>query len=65
MKKLFWLGVGIWVGSVGIKKLRENEKYSGLLDRAGSVTKDLKDALVDGFNEREGELRRQRSTPKD
>jgi hypothetical protein len=64
VKKLFWLAVGIWVGSVGIKKLRENEKYSELLDRAGLMTKDLKDAVVDGFNERETEIRRQRSSTK-
>ncbi|MEN9749110.1 MAG: hypothetical protein RL149_188 [Actinomycetota bacterium] len=60
MKKLFWIAVGIWAGTVGVKKLRENERYAELLDRAGSVTKDLKDAVVDGFKERETEIKRER-----
>ena len=59
MKKLFWLGVGIWVGSVGIKKVRENAKYADMLDRAGQLTKELRDSLTEGFNERESELRKQ------
>jgi hypothetical protein len=60
VKKLFWIAVGIWAGTVGVKKLRENERYAELLDRAGSVTKDLKDAVVDGFKERETEIKRER-----
>lgn len=64
MRKLFWLGLGIWVGSVGIKKLRENERYASLLDRASDVTKDLRDAVTDGFKEREAEIRDQRSNDK-
>jgi hypothetical protein len=60
MKKLFWIAVGIWAGTVGVKKLRENERYADLLDRAGSVTKDLRGAVVDGFKERETEIKRER-----
>ena len=61
MKKLFWLAVGVWVGSVGIKKLRENDKYADLLDKASDLTKELRDSLTDGFKERESELREERN----
>ena len=62
MKKLFWLGIGIWVGSIGLKKARENEKFAEVLDRAGDLTKEMRDAVVEGFREREGELRRERGS---
>lgn len=57
MKKLFWIGIGVWIGSVGIKKLQENEKYAELLRRTGQITKDFRDAVTEGFTERETELK--------
>lgn len=57
MKKLFWVGVGVWIGTVGLKKLRENEKYAEMLDRTGLLTKDFREAVAEGFRERESELK--------
>jgi chemotaxis regulatin CheY-phosphate phosphatase CheZ len=60
MKKLFWLAMGVWIGSVGLKKARENEKYAEIIERAGDLTKELREALTDGFRDRESEIRRDR-----
>jgi DNA helicase TIP49 (TBP-interacting protein) len=60
MKKLFWLMVGFWLGSVGLKKLRENEKYSEMLDRTEVLTKDFRKAVSEGFRERESQNRSSR-----
>ena len=57
MKKLFWVGVGVWIGTVGLKKLRENEKYAEMLDRTGLLTKDFREAVAEGFRERESKLK--------
>ncbi len=62
MKRLFWLSLGVWIGAVGIKKIRENEKYAEILDRSGALTKDFRDAVTEGFRERENELKQSRPT---
>ena len=62
MKRIFWIGLGVWIGSVGTKKLRENSKYAEMLDRTTALTKDFRDAVSDGFRERESELKANRDS---
>jgi hypothetical protein len=57
MRRIFWIAVGFWLGAVGVKKLRENEKYSEMFDRAGSLTKDFREAVTEGFRERQSEIK--------
>jgi Family of unknown function (DUF6167) len=63
MKKIFWLGIGIAVGAMAVRKISATRSALGPegLNRAVGRLSDsihsFADAVREGMNEREGDLR--------
>ena len=63
MKKLFWVGIGIGVGVLVARKIGEAKSLAGpeglnrTMGRIGDSLHELTEAVRDGMNERETELR--------
>ncbi len=63
MKKIFWLGVGIAIGAIAVRKLSQARGALGPagLNRAVGALSDsihnFADAVREGMNERENDLR--------
>lgn len=60
MKKLAWFIVGIALGAVAAKQIEENPSARKALDDAKRSASNLKDAVLEGYREREAELTKPR-----
>lgn len=60
MKQFFWLVIGVIAGFVVAHKVNETEKGKAFFANLDAKTRDFTGALVDGYKEREAELRASR-----
>jgi hypothetical protein len=63
MKKLFWFMAGIAVGAVAIKQIEENPQAKKAYEEAKLSLQEFRDAVLDGYQERETELTRPKRKP--
>ena len=61
MKQFFWLIVGILAGFVVAHKVNQTEQGKAFVANIDAKTRDFTEALVDGYKEREAELRAARN----
>lgn len=57
MKQFFWLIVGVVAGFVVAHKVNQTEQGKAFFATIDAKTRDFTEALVDGYKEREAELR--------
>ena len=57
MKQLFWLTVGVIAGFFVAHKVNQTEQGQAFFASIDAKTRDFTDALVEGYKEREAELR--------
>jgi hypothetical protein len=57
MKKLFWLIVGIGVGFVAAHLVARNPSGKRFFDELDGAAREFAAAIVDGYKDREAELR--------
>jgi hypothetical protein len=57
MKQLFWLIVGVIAGFFVAHKVNQTEQGQAFFATVDSKTRDFTEALVEGYKEREAELR--------
>jgi hypothetical protein len=56
MKRLLWFIAGIAVGAVAAKQVEQNPQAKKAYEEAKLSLQEFGDAVLDGFQEREGEL---------
>jgi uncharacterized membrane-anchored protein YhcB (DUF1043 family) len=56
MKKLLWFIAGIAIGAVAAKQVEQNPQAKKAYDEAKLSMQEFRDAVLDGFQERESEL---------
>lgn len=61
MKQFFWLIVGVIAGFVVAHKVNQTEQGKAFFANIDAKTRDFTEALVDGYKEREAELRAARN----
>lgn len=61
MKQFFWLIVGVVAGFVVAHKVNQTEQGKAFFATIDAKTRDFTEALVDGYKEREAELRAARN----
>ncbi|MDH6533003.1 hypothetical protein M2119_001240 [Aurantimicrobium minutum] len=61
MKQFFWLIVGILAGFVVAHKVNQTEQGKAFFANIDAKTRDFTEALIDGYKEREAELRAARN----
>ena len=57
MKKLLFLAVGVVVGVLAARRIEETEKGKAVLDNVDSRGREFTDAVTDGYQARDRELR--------
>ena len=57
MKQLFWLTVGVIAGFFVAHKVNQTEQGQAFFATIDAKTRDFTEALVEGYKEREAELR--------
>jgi hypothetical protein len=60
MKELFWLVVGLVAGFFVAHKVNQTEQGRAFFANVDARTREFTDALVEGYKEREAELRNAR-----
>ncbi len=61
MKQFFWLIVGVAAGFIVAHKVNQTEQGKAFFANIDAKTRDFTEALVDGYKEREAELRAARN----
>lgn len=61
MKQFFWLIVGVAAGFIVAHKVNQTEQGKAFFATIDAKTRDFTEALVDGYKEREAELRAARN----
>jgi uncharacterized membrane-anchored protein YhcB (DUF1043 family) len=56
MKKLVWFMAGIALGAVAARQIEENPAARKAYEEAKASLQDFRDAVMEGFEEREAEL---------
>ncbi len=56
MKKLVWFIAGIAIGAVAARQIEENPAARKAYDEAKASVSEFRDAVLEGFQEREAEL---------
>jgi hypothetical protein len=62
MKQFFWLIVGVAAGFFVAHKVNQTEQGKAFFANIDAKTRDFTEALVDGYKEREAELRAARNS---
>ena len=57
MKKLLFLAVGVVVGVLAARRIEETEKGKAFLDSVDDRSREFSDAVKDGYQARDRELR--------
>ena len=57
MKKLLFLAVGVVVGVLAARRIEETEKGQAFLDSVDERSREFTDAVKDGYQARDRELR--------
>jgi hypothetical protein len=63
MKKLVWFMAGIALGAVAARQIEENPAARKAYEDAKASVQDFKDAVLEGFQEREAELVKPKRKP--
>ena len=56
MKKLVWFIAGLAIGAVAARQIEENPAARKAYDEAKASVSEFRDAVLEGFQEREAEL---------
>ncbi len=62
MKQLFWLALGVVAGFFVAHKVSQTDQGKAFFANVDSKTREFTDALVEGYREREAELRNTRKS---
>ncbi|WP_072313601.1 hypothetical protein [Agrococcus sp. Marseille-P2731] len=57
MKKLLFLAIGVVIGVFAARRIEETEKGKAILDNVDDRTREFTDAVKDGYQARDRELR--------
>lgn len=63
MKKLVWLIAGIAIGAVAARQIEENPAARKAYEEAKLSMSEFRDAVLEGFQEREAELSKPKRKP--
>jgi hypothetical protein len=63
MKKLVWFIAGLAIGAVAARQIEENPAARKAYEEAKASVSEFRDAVLDGFQEREAELARPKRKP--
>lgn len=63
MKKLVWFIAGIAIGAVAARQIEENPAARKAYEEAKASVSEFRDAVLDGFQEREAELSKPKRKP--
>jgi uncharacterized membrane-anchored protein YhcB (DUF1043 family) len=63
MKKLVWFMAGIALGAVAARQIEENPAARKAYEEAKASLQDFRDAVMEGFEEREAELVKPKRKP--
>lgn len=63
MKKLVWFIVGIAIGAVAARQIEENPAARKAYEEAKASVSEFRDAVLEGFQEREAELSKPKRKP--
>jgi hypothetical protein len=63
MKKLFWFIAGIAVGAVAKQQIEQNPQARKAYDEAKASLQEFRDAIMEGYQERETELVKPKRKP--
>jgi hypothetical protein len=64
MKKLVWLIAGIAIGAVAARQIEENPAARKAYEDAKVSVAEFRDAVLEGYQEREAELNKPKPKPK-
>ena len=64
MKRLLALIAGIAIGAFATRQIQENPAAKKAFEEAKSSANEFRDALVDGYKQRESELTKPKTAPK-
>lgn len=63
MKKLIWFIAGIAIGAVAAKQIEENPVAKKAYEEAKGSVSEIRDAVMEGYREREAELTKPKRKP--
>lgn len=63
MKKLMWLIAGVAIGAVAARQIDENPAARKAFDEAKLSVSEFRDAVLEGYKERERELNKPKRAP--
>jgi hypothetical protein len=63
MKKLVWFIAGLAIGAVAARQIEENPAARKAYEEAKNSVSEFRDAVLDGFQEREAELSKPKRKP--
>jgi len=63
MKKLVWFITGLAIGAVAARQIEENPAARKAYDEAKASVSEFRDAVLEGFQEREAELSKPKRKP--
>jgi uncharacterized membrane-anchored protein YhcB (DUF1043 family) len=63
MKKLVWFIAGIAIGAVAARQIEENPAARRAYEEAKASVSEFRDAVLEGFQEREAELSKPKRKP--
>lgn len=63
MKKIVWLLAGVAIGALAARQIEENPAARKAYEDAKLSLQELKDAVVEGYQEREAELAKPKRKP--
>lgn len=63
MKKLVWFIAGIAIGAVAARQIEENPAARKAYEEAKASVSEFRDAVLEGFQEREAELSKPKRKP--
>jgi uncharacterized membrane-anchored protein YhcB (DUF1043 family) len=64
MKKLLWFVAGIAIGAIAAKQIEENPTAKKAYEDAKASLVEFRDAVVEGYQERENELSKPQPKPR-
>ena len=63
MKKLVWFMAGIALGAIAARQIEENPAAKKAYDEAKASVQEFKDAVLEGYQERDAQLAKPRRKP--
>lgn len=60
MGKLTWFALGAAIGVIALRQYQQNPRIAEVVDESRRAVEDFNSAVVEGFREREAELKAER-----